>query len=203
MNREISPLNILIAGVGGQGSILTSHLITQTALKQGLNVKLAETFGAATRGGSVMAHIRIGEVWAPQMAEDEADYMIALEPLEGLRVAITYIKPGGWIVFNTRPWLPVDVNTGRAVYPSISDIETTLKDLEANVIRFDATETAIQAGDPRSLNSVLLGSMFSLKNFPLDEELLFQAMAERWPEKLVIMNKRAFMMGKQAVTLFV
>ena len=107
-------VNVVVAGVGGQGSILASHLLAQSALKEGLDVKLAETFGAATRGGSVMAHVRMGEVWAPTMMEDEADVVVSMEPLEGLRVATQFLKPGGWALINTRPWMPVDVASGPA-----------------------------------------------------------------------------------------
>ncbi len=90
MIKESVLTNIIISGVGGQGSILTSHLLAEASLIEGLEVKLAETFGAATRGGTVYAHVRIGEVWAPMMREDEADAIISLEPLEGLRVGLKY-----------------------------------------------------------------------------------------------------------------
>jgi len=104
MIKDSVVTNIIVSGVGGQGSILTSHLLADAALIEGFDVKLAETFGAATRGGSVYAHVRIGEVWAPMMREDEADVVISLEPLEGLRVATKFLKPGGYALINTHPW---------------------------------------------------------------------------------------------------
>lgn len=191
--------NIIVAGVGGQGSILTSYLLTQAALKAGSDVKVAETFGAATRGGSVMAHIRIGAAWAPLITEDEADIILALEPLEGLREATQYLKPGGWIILNTFPWLPVDVNTGRAIYPSENDMVEALKALGANVIRFNATQAAIELGDSRVLNSVMLGCLFALQLVDIDEDFLIEAMQERWNEKLVSLNQAAFLKGKLLV----
>lgn len=187
--------NVMVAGVGGQGSILTSYLLTQASLKAKKDVKVAETFGAATRGGSVLAHVRIGEVWAPMMSEDEADFILALEPLEGLRVSVKYLKPNGWIFLNTRPWLPVDVNTGRAAYPTIDKIIEALKKLQAKVVPVDATQLAIDAGDVRAANSVILGCLIGSGEFELTEDLIFSAMRERWPSKLVDLNIKAFQSG--------
>ena len=188
--------NLMIAGVGGQGSILTSHLLTQTAIKVGKEVKLAETFGAATRGGSVMAHIRIGEVWAPMMSEDEADFILGLEPLEALRVGVEYIKPGGWVILNTVPWVPVDVYRGGAIYPSVEEIVAALKQLGAQVVTVNATALAIKAGDARAANSVLLGILFATGLLALDEAKLIEAMHERWSEKVFKLNQEAFALGK-------
>ena len=154
--------NVVIAGVGGQGSILAAHLLAQTALKEGLDVKLAETFGAATRGGSVMAHVRMGEVWAPTMMEDEADIVVSMEPLEGLRVAAQFLKPGGWALINIHPWVPVDVAVGRVEYPPVPRIVEGLEKLGASVISLDATALALQAGNSRAANTVLLGGLFAL-----------------------------------------
>jgi len=199
-NTVPARVGVAIAGVGGQGSILAAHLLAQTALKEGLEVKLAETFGAATRGGSVMAHVRIGEVWAPTMAEDEADVVLSMEPLEGLRVAVQYLKPGGWALLNSRPWYPVDVAVGRVQYPELESIVAGLRRLEASVVTLDATELALQAGNARAANTVLLGGLFALGVLDLAEENLFQAMEDRWPERLVTINRAAYGLGYQAVT---
>jgi indolepyruvate ferredoxin oxidoreductase beta subunit len=192
--------NVVIAGVGGQGSILASHLLAQTALKDGLDVKLAETFGAATRGGSVMAHVRMGQVWAPTMMEDEADVVLSMEPLEGLRVATQFLKPGGWALINSRPWMPVDVAVGRCEYPAADSIEGSLEKLGAIVISLDATELALEAGNARAANTVMLGGLFALGALDLSEESLFRAMEERWAERLVRVNRRAYDLGYQAIS---
>jgi indolepyruvate ferredoxin oxidoreductase, beta subunit len=191
--------NVIIAGVGGQGSILTSHLLAAAALRDGLDVKLAETFGAATRGGSVLAHVRLGEAWSPIIPPDEADVVAALEPLEGLRVAAQYLKPGGWALLNTRPWYPVDVSTGRVRYPSMDDIANALRRLAARVLVLDATELAVSAGDARALNTVLLGCLFALDVTGVNPESLFAAMRERWSERLFDINRRAYGLGWQVV----
>ncbi|MFC2038124.1 indolepyruvate oxidoreductase subunit beta [Chloroflexota bacterium] len=198
--KRRSVANIVIAGVGGQGSILASHLLAQTALQEGLDVKLAETFGAATRGGSVMAHVRIGEVWAPTMMADEADVVLSMEPLEGLRVAIQFLKPGGWVLLNTRPWYPVDVAVGRVEYPAVESIVEGLAKLDASIVTLDATELALQAGNARAANTVMLGGLFALDVLDLSEQSLFGAMQARWTERLVDVNRKAYGLGFQAVS---
>jgi indolepyruvate ferredoxin oxidoreductase beta subunit len=193
-------VNVVIAGVGGQGSILAAHLLAQTALKEGLDVKLAETFGAATRGGSVMAHVRIGQVWAPTMRADEADVVLSMEPLEGLRVAVQFLKPGGWALINTRPVLPVDVAVGRVEYPPLDGIVDGLCKLGASVVSLDATGLAIEAGNARAANTVLLGGLFALSLLHLSEDNLLAAMHARWNERLVALNQRAYKLGHDAVS---
>ncbi len=201
MSQNRKPVvNVVIAGVGGQGSILAAHLLAQTALKEGLDVLLAETFGAATRGGSVMAHVRIGEVWAPTMMADEADVVLSMEPLEGLRVAVRFLRPGGWALINTRPVLPVDVAVGRVEYPELESIVDALRKLGASVVSLDATELAIEAGNARAANSVMLGGLFALDVLNLPEEKLLAAMQERWNERLADVNRRAYRLGYEAVS---
>lgn len=194
--------NIVIAGVGGQGTILASHLLAETALQEGRDVKLAETFGAATRGGSVMAHVRVGEAWAPMMMEDEADVVLSMEPLEGLRVALRFLKPGGWVLLNTRPWLPVDVTVGRAEYPSQERILHAFGRLEASVVTLDATELALRAGNARAANTVMLGGLMSLGLLDLSEEKLFKAMDALWPARIVQVNLEAYRLGYEQVARF-
>lgn len=191
--------NVILAGVGGQGSVLASRLLAGAAMKDAMDVKLAETFGAATRGGSVMTHIRIGEVWAPMMMEDEADVVVSMEPLEALRVGVEFLRPGGWALLNTRPWYPVDVAIGRVCYPELDSIVESLRLLEARVVAFDATELALEAGNARASNTVMLGGLFALGLTDVREESLFRAMEERWTAKLVDMNRVAYDLGYRTV----
>jgi indolepyruvate ferredoxin oxidoreductase beta subunit len=195
---RLSAANIVIAGVGGQGSILAAHLLAESALRQGHDVRLAQTFGAATRGGSVMAHVRIGEAWSPTIMEDQADAVVSMEPLEGLRVAVPYLKPGGWALLNTRPWIPLDAAIGRATYPQLESIVDGLSRLEAHVLTLDATELALQAGNERAANTVLLGGLFAIGLLDLSEENLFSAMRDRWPERLIEVNQAAYGLGRRA-----
>ena len=187
--------NVILTGVGGQGSILASHLLAEAALKDGHDVKLAETYGGATRGGSVLSHVRIGQAWSPRTPEDQADVIVAMEPLEGLRRALKYLKPGGWVLLSTRPWYPVDVSAGGMTYPSLDNIVDAIKRLGGRVLTIDATELAIAAGSSRSANVVMLGGLFALRKVDTTEENLFRAMEERWPSRLVGINRKAYKLG--------
>ncbi len=151
MNRPI--MDVIFAGVGGQGSILVSHLLADTALASGHKVRLTETFGAATRGGSVFSCVRIGEAWAPLPGEDQAQVVIGLEPLEGLRVALKFLAPDGWVLLNTRPWYPVDVSVGRATYPGIRQLIAASQRLGRKVLSADATGIAAELGTTRIAGS--------------------------------------------------
>ena len=191
--------NVILAGVGGQGSILASHLLAEASLKDGHEVRLAESYGAATRGGSVVSHVRIGEVWAPITPEDVADVVLAMEPLEGLRRAIAYLKPGGWVLLNTHRIYPVDVAAGGMQYPSMESIVDALGRLGGQVFTMDATALALQAGNERTANVVMLGGLFALGEIDTTEQSLFQAMEERWQGRLASVNRRAYGLGHQYV----
>ncbi len=191
--------NVILAGVGGQGSILASHLLAEAALKDGYDVKLAETYGGATRGGAVLSHVRIGEAWSPRTPEDQADVIVAMEPLEGLRRAVQYLKPAGWVLLNTRPWYPVDVSAGGMKYPTIDSIVDAVRRLGGHVLTFDASELALQAGSSRSANVVMLGGLFALRKVDVTEKSLFEAMEERWPARLVEINRKAYHLGHDRV----
>jgi len=146
-----------------------------------------------------MAHVRMGEVWAPTMMEDEADVVLSMEPLEGLRVAAQFLRPGGWALINSRPWMPVDVAVGRVEYPAAESIIDGLGKLGASVISLDATELALEAGNARAANTVMLGGLFALGVLDLSEENLFGAMEERWTERLVEVNRTAYGLGYRTV----
>lgn len=195
-----SPItNIIFAGVGGQGNILVSHLLADAALASGCDVRLTETFGAATRGGSVFSCVRIGAAGAPLPRENSCQVIVGLEPLEGLRRAVKYLAPGGWALINVRPWYPVDVNTGRIEYPDMEAIVEGLKKLGGKVISFDATELARQAGGTRMMNIVMLGGMMALGVVDIPNEILLAQMDLRWKPAVAAANKMAFQKGWEYV----
>jgi len=191
---------VMIAGVGGQGSVLLSRIIGDAALMKGLSVRIGETFGAAQRGGAVHSHVRIGkEVYGPLLMEDEADALLALEPLEGLRRGLIYLKPGGIAVLNTRKVYPIDVNVGAAEYPAIDSIIDALKKLGGNIIYHDFTELAGKAGTTKAMNIAVLGAYARMleeyDNAPFDKEILLQAMKGRVPKRWLEANIKAFQLG--------
>lgn len=192
----MAELNLIIAGVGGQGSVLASHIVAAAAIRDGLRARVGETFGAAMRGGAVASHVRIGkDVHAPLVPKDGAEVVLALEPLEGLRNTVNFLGKGGLLLTNTRPWLPVDVNIGRAEYPSMESIRDTVEKLGGRVVEIDATSLAQQAGNVRTMNVVMLGALAATGKLPISIETLKQVIKENVPPKTIDVNLRAFELG--------
>ncbi|MEQ9714579.1 MAG: indolepyruvate ferredoxin oxidoreductase subunit beta [Candidatus Asgardarchaeia archaeon] len=191
-------LNIIVCGVGGQGSVRLSHIIAAAAVKAGLNARVGEKFGAAQRGGAVASHIRIGkDVHGPMVEEDGADLIIGLEPLETLRVATKYISPDGVIVMEERNIPSADINFGFAKYPSMEEIINGLKKLAKDVYVLNGTKLALNAGNIRTLNIVMLGAAAALGIFPFDNEILKETVREMVPPKTIDANMKAFELGYQ------
>ncbi len=208
LKGEIIMFNMIIAGVGGQGSILASHIFAEAAIRASvtngdndIKVRLGETFGAAMRGGSVASHIKIGsDVYSPLVPEDKADVILGLEPLETLRVGVNYIAPGGMVIMNIRKYESFDVKTGQAEYPSISDIIDSFKKLNANVITLDATEIAIKAGTAKVMNVVMLGTLATCPKNPVLRKILEEVIKDRVPSKTIEVNLKAFELGFNKVS---
>jgi indolepyruvate ferredoxin oxidoreductase beta subunit len=202
--REVSAMSfdLIVAGVGGQGSILLSHIIADAAIRgdKATRVRVGETFGAAMRGGSVASHVRIGpDVYGPLVRQGGADVILALEPLEGLRVSINHLRHDGVAIMNTRPWYPVDVNIGVCKYPELDAIESGLGRLGAETFFLDATELAIEAGNAKAANVVMLGALSSLGTLPISDENLLLAVKSRVPGKALDVNLKAFELGRGAM----
>lgn len=195
--------NIIVTGVGGQGSILAAHILGKAAIRQmekshsKVQVRIGETYGAAMRGGKVVSHVRIGQVYAPLIAENAADIIIGLEPLETLRVAAIYLAPQGDVVVNTFPYIPADVKMGRVEYPEISTIVDHLKQLGRSVIAFDATSIAQEMGTPAVMNIILLGAASALVALPVDEETLLETIRVEVPPATIGLNLASFQRGRE------
>jgi indolepyruvate ferredoxin oxidoreductase beta subunit len=189
-------LNLIVAGVGGQGSVLASHILAEAAIAHGLAVRVGETFGAAMRGGAVASHVRMGDVAGPLVKKGGADAILALEPLEGLRIGVDYLSSEGIVVLNTRPNYPVDTSIGVFPYPPLERIRADLQSLGKTVYAFDATELAIEAGNARTLN-VILGGLAGTGLLPFSPEVLEEALAACVPASSLESNRRAFRLGLQ------
>lgn len=184
--------NILIAGVGGQGVLLTSKIIAEAALLQGLDVKQSEVHGMAQRGGSVLSQVRIGEkVFSPIVAEGEADLLIGFEPLETARY-LHFLREGGIVVYNTHPIGTIGVSIGREAYPE--DIHETIRKHASEVHPFDATKVAVEVGEKRAVNLVLMGAV--LRFLPLRETVVDEAITNSVPKKALEINRKAFLAGR-------
>lgn len=196
--------NMIVSGVGGQGSILASHIIAEAAIRhnektgQKGNVRVGETFGAAQRGGAVASHVKIGHIHAPLVRKGRADMVLALEPLEGLRIGVDYLAENGVAILNTVMESPVDVKVGAAEYPAVSEIIEALGKIGSKVVAFDAVKLALEAGSAKCVNVVMLGAAAASKILPFPEEDLLEAVKSRIPPKLLDVNLKAFELGKAA-----
>lgn len=195
--------NYIVAGIGGQGSIKISHMIAEAAIRSlggKYHARVGETFGAAQRGGAVASHVRIGEnVHAPLLGKGSADLVLALEPLEGLRVGLPYLSKDGIAILNTVKQDPVDVKIGGELrYPELEDILSALRTIGTRVVAFDASALAAEAGSAKVLSAVMLGAAFASGVFLFDEETILDALKRNVPESSVESNLTAFRLGKEA-----
>ena len=186
--------NVLIAGVGGQGAILSSELLALAAIDADYDVKQGEFHGVAQRGGAVFSHVRFGDkVYSPIARRESVDFMLALEELEALRYA-HFVKPGGTIIVNEHTVEPVRTADHRD-YPG--NAVEFLKSKGFNVIVVDATQMAITIGNHRAANVVLLGALAELLEIP--DDVWNQTLDSRIPERFLSLNQEAFKAGR-AVT---
>jgi len=185
--------NVMMAGVGGQGVLLVSETLAMAALAEGLEVKQSEVHGVAQRGGSVVSHVRFGpEVHSPLIRCGQADALYAGEQLEALRYA-HYLKPGGLIVMDERIIKPIELSPESATaYPE--GVIEFLKGKDYRVLACPAIRTAVEIGDKRCANVVLLGLLSTC--LPLSDESWQKALKKRFPEKILDLNLRAFEAGR-------
>lgn len=187
--------NIVLAGVGGQGIILAGKIIAEVAFRQGLEVKANELHGMAQRGGSVTSHIRFGpEVDSPLVGEGQADFLLALEELEGLRQS-HYLQPDGIAVINQRKILPAGLDSGASAYPE--DAVPRLNRQGHKAISVPAFDLAKKIGTPKVENVILLGALSSYLPWP--ETAWAEVIREAVPAKTLEMNLTAFRTGRSSV----
>jgi len=195
------PYNIIITGVGGQGNVMASRVLSNMMVRAGFKVTIGETFGMSQRGGSVMSHIRVSPtaVWSPQIPKGTADLIVALEPVEAIRVLADYGNPAVKVIVNLRAIYPVGVITGEDEYPSETDIRETVAALAGEARFLSATDEAIRLGSPILGNIVMIGAVAGLGVLPIDRELFETVIREGMPAARVKANLRAFAIGETAV----
>jgi indolepyruvate ferredoxin oxidoreductase beta subunit len=184
--------SILLVGVGGQGTILVSKILTQGLIQAGYDVKMSEIHGMAQRGGSVSTQVRYGDkVYSPIIGRGGADILVAFEKMEAVRYA-EFLKPTGIAVINDYAIAPMPVAAGMAAYPEGS-IEAMAKAFKT--ISFNAAEIAQRIGNPKTMNIVLFGAMVKASGLTgIDWEQVFGA---QLPEKLLEVNLKAFRAGME------
>lgn len=191
------PLNIIICGVGGQGNILASELLASALVKQGYYTTVGETYGASQRGGSVMSHVRVSAVkqCGPLVPLHEADIIVGFEPIETLRIARDYANRQTKIIFEPRPNYPLAVLLGESIYPDINAIERELRELCSSVQIINATQLAIEAGNPQAANITLMGALTALPEIPLSDNDYTDILKTRFNGTVLELNQKVFFLG--------
>ena len=186
--------NVMIVGVGGQGSLLASKLLGKLLLTKGYDIKVSEVHGMSQRGGSVVTYVRFGDkVYSPIIDKGEADFIVSFELLEAARYT-EYLKPDGKIITNTQQINPMPVITGAAQYPS--DLAEKIAAKGIDITAVDALKLAEEAGSSKAVNIVLMGILSAYFDFTEDE--WDNAIESSVPQKFLELNKKAFKLGKNA-----
>ena len=186
--------NIMIVGVGGQGSLLASKLLGKLLLSKGYDVKVSEVHGMSQRGGSVVTYVRFGEhVYSPIIDEGEADYLVSFELLEAARWT-KYLRSNGKIITNSQQINPMPVITGAAEYPA--NLTEKIRNAGLAIDAFDALQLAERAGSSKAVNLVLMGWLSG--EFDFSEEEWMRAVEASVPAKFLEMNRKAFLLGREA-----
>lgn len=183
--------NIILTGVGGQGTVLASKLIAAASMKKGLPVMSAETIGMAQKGGSVFSHLRVGEgIKSPMIRRGTADLLLAFEPAEAVRM-LPYLKKSGMVVVNSHPIMPVTAALKGTAYTG-REMVAYLQEHAEHVLVIDGQAAAAAVGNPKTLNVIMLGA--ALESGALDfltEEDVLQAIREKVKPAYVKLNEKA------------
>lgn len=187
-------INVILTGVGGQGNVMASRVLAGMLVDAGLVVTIGETFGMSQRGGSVMSHLRISpdSVRSPQIPKGGADVIVALEPLEALRVLTVYGNPQVSVLSNSRPVYPIGVITGELAYPSDEDIRKAFNQLTAQSWMLDATSVGLQLGNPVLSNIVMIGALAQTGLLPVDRRMFEKEIRKTLSMEKCTVNLKAF-----------
>ena len=186
--------NVMIVGVGGQGSLLASKLLGRLLLGKGYDIKVSEVHGMSQRGGSVVTYVRFGDkVYSPVIDKGEADFIVSFELLEAARWT-EFLKPGGKLIANTQQINPMPVIIGAAEYPEELAAKMVAAGIDLDAV--DALSLAEQAGSAEAVNLVLMGKLS--KYFDIPQEEWMTAIEQSVPAKFLEMNKKAFALGANA-----
>jgi indolepyruvate ferredoxin oxidoreductase beta subunit len=189
--------NVLLSGVGGQGTILASDILCSVFHEIGYDVKKSEVHGMAQRGGDVTTHFRFGKkVYSPLIKYGDADFLISFELLEGLRY-INWVKKEGKVLLNRQEVYPPAVNLGKMKYPE-GVVKTFKKFFKGNAFVINALDIAMKCGDARAVNIVALGAFSNF--FDIKDEIWERNLLQHLPEKVHQLNLNAFREGKKAIS---
>ena len=199
--RLSDPYNVIITGVGGQGNVMASRVLGNMLSVKGLQITIGETFGASQRGGSVMSHLRISgtSTWSPQIPEGRAHMVVALEPIEALRVLMIYGNPQTKVLCNTRAIQPISVICGDADYPSLAFLKQSILELTEHAWFVDATAAALKLGNPIYGNIMMIGALAAIGDLPMEREDFRTVISESMASEKTEVNLSAYDTGAQMI----
>jgi indolepyruvate ferredoxin oxidoreductase beta subunit len=191
------PYNVIITGVGGQGNVMASRVVGSMLSRRGLSITIGETFGASQRGGSVMSHLRVSaeSCWSPQIPKGQCHLVISLEPTEAVRVLMKYGNPHVRVLCNTRPVHAIGVISGEHAYPSLEEVKSGVAELSEACWFLEATEKALELGNPILGNIMMIGAAAGTGSLPLDRDDFQAAITETLPSDKLELNLRAYDLG--------
>ena len=200
MTLAFDPMNIIISGVGGQGNILASDLISRAFCEDDYFVSVGETYGATQRGGVVFSHVRLSRkhLYGPLIPKGEGHIIIGFEPLEVYRILLDYGHAHIRVVMNARPFYPLDTLRKQSLYPDLQKLIANITKLSAELKIIKGTQLARTAGHPQTQNVVMVGAFAGLKWLPLAEKKYIAAIREMFSNATLELNKKAFALGFQA-----
>ena len=191
--------NVVLAGVGGQGTLLASEALGMAAVKDALNVRVSEIHGMAQRGGAVVTTVRIGDnVLAPTVLEGQADVLLGFEPFETVR-NLKYVSGKTLVIMNTEKIPPTELAAKNVKYPGLDQIVQKVHLFTEKVVLIDAAQLAKKAGSSLTQNVVLLGALAGTGMLPVKKESLIEAVRELVPTKHIEINLKAFELGYESV----
>jgi len=192
---EIKSYNLLNVGVGGQGVILATQILSYAALLDNFKIRTAETHGMAQRGGSVASYLRFGtEVEGPLIPRGKADIILAFEASEAVRI-FNYAGPETLFLINENIIIPPMIHQMGMDYPDLNQIHDFLRSVSKKIFFIDANKIATELGNPRTMNVLMLGTLIGLGALPLKKETLNRAILNYLPAKLHDINNKAFKIG--------
>jgi len=197
VNLPSDPYNVIITGVGGQGNVMASRVVGNMLSRKGLNITIGETFGASQRGGSVMSHLRISaeSYWSPQIPKGQCHLVISLEPTEAIRVLLNYGNPHIRVLCNTRPVHAIGVISGEHQYPSMDDVKSWVEELSEACWFLEATDKALELGNPILGNIMMIGAAAGIGALPLDRNDFEAAITETLSADKLELNLQAYDLG--------
>lgn len=193
----IEPLDLVITGVGGQGNVLASGVLGRALLAAGYTVTVGETYGLSQRGGPVMSQVRVttDKTMGPLIPENRATALVGLEPVETLRMTAVYGHPEVLILTNNRPLAPLAVTAGEKEYPSETELKASLEELCKALYWINATDHAMELGNPILANVIMLGALTKLDILPIGIPELVEALGELFPPDKMAANEKALEIG--------